>query len=67
MPRECCVALPRGAIGLSAVCDCFISRPYSLCILNVRRLRLISRATHIKHVFFHFVEYLFLKQFLIKN
>ena len=23
--RDCCVALPRGAIGLSAVCDCGIS------------------------------------------
>ena len=22
---DCCVALPRGAIGLSAVCDCGIS------------------------------------------
>ena len=23
--RDCCVALPRGAIGLSEVCDCGIS------------------------------------------
>ena len=23
--RDCCVALPRGAMGLSAVCDCGIS------------------------------------------
>ena len=23
--RDCCVALPRGAMGLSAVCDCSIS------------------------------------------
>ena len=23
--RACCVALPRGAMGLSAVCDCGIS------------------------------------------
>ena len=23
--RDCCVDLPRGAIGLSAVCDCGIS------------------------------------------
>ena len=23
--RDCCVALPRGAIGLSAVCECGIS------------------------------------------
>ena len=26
MSRDCCVALPRGAMGLSAVCDCGISR-----------------------------------------
>ena len=25
LSRECCVALPCGAIGLSAVCDCGIS------------------------------------------
>ena len=23
--RDCCVALPRGAMGLSAVCDCGLS------------------------------------------
>ena len=23
--RDCCVAIPRGAMGLSAVCDCGIS------------------------------------------
>ena len=25
LPDDCCVALPRGAMGLSAVCDCGIS------------------------------------------
>ena len=30
--RDCCVALPRSAIGLSAVCDCGISLSYSLTI-----------------------------------
>ena len=30
--RGCCVALPRGAMGLSAVCDSGISWPYSLAI-----------------------------------
>ena len=25
LPRGCCVALPRGAMGLSVVCDCGIS------------------------------------------
>ena len=28
--RDCCVALPRGAKVLSAVCDCGISWSYSL-------------------------------------
>ena len=28
--RDCCVALPRDDMGLSAVCDCGISRSYSL-------------------------------------
>ena len=28
--RDCCVAMPRGTVGLSAVCDCGISRSYSL-------------------------------------
>ena len=28
--RDCCVALHRGAMGLSAVCDCGISLLYSL-------------------------------------
>ena len=32
---DCCVALPRGAMGLSAVCDCGISRSYSLTIFAV--------------------------------
>ena len=30
--RDCCVALPRGALGLSAVCDCGISKSYSLSL-----------------------------------
>ena len=25
VPRDCCVALPHGAMGLSEVCDCVIS------------------------------------------
>ena len=33
MSRDCCVALSRGAMGLSAVCDCGISWSYSLTIL----------------------------------
>ena len=28
------MALPRGAMGLSAVCDCGISRSYSLTIFD---------------------------------
>ena len=35
MPRNCCVALPRGAMDLSAVCDCGISWSYSLTIFAV--------------------------------
>ena len=35
MSRDCCVAIPLGAMGLSAVCDCDISRSYSLTILGV--------------------------------
>ena len=34
-------------------------------LINVRRLRLISYVTNSKHVFFHFVVYLFLKIFLV--
>ena len=34
MSRDCCVALPRGAIGLSAVCDCDISLSYSLFLTD---------------------------------
>ena len=30
MSHDCCVTLPRGALGLSAVCDCGISCSYSL-------------------------------------
>ena len=36
-----------------------ISWSYSLTLLSVRRLHLISHVTHIKHVFFHFVVHLF--------
>ena len=32
MSRDGCVALPRGDMGSSAVCDCGISRSYSLSI-----------------------------------
>ena len=32
--RDCCVTLTRGAMGLSAVCDCGISWSYSLTIFH---------------------------------
>ena len=32
---SCCVALPRGATGFSAVCDCAISLSYSLTFLII--------------------------------
>ena len=35
MCRDCCVALPRGAMGVSAVCDCGISRSYSFTIFTL--------------------------------
>ena len=35
MSRDCCVALPRGTMGLSAVCDCGISWSYSLTIFDL--------------------------------
>ena len=39
MSRNCCVALPHGALGLSAVCDCGISCSYSLTIFGGQRNR----------------------------
>ena len=38
MSRDYCVAFPRGAMGLSAVCDCSISWSYSLTIFRVSQL-----------------------------
>ena len=35
MSRDCSVALPRGTMGLSAVCDCGISYSYSLIIFDL--------------------------------
>ena len=32
--RDCCVTLSRGAMSLSVVCDCGISRSYSLFSYN---------------------------------
>ena len=34
--RDYCVALPHDATGLFAVCDCGISRSYSLTIFNLK-------------------------------
>ena len=44
MSCDGCVALPRGAMGLSAVCDCGISWSYSLTILA--RFPHISSSCH---------------------
>ena len=38
--RDCCVALPRGAMGFSAVCDCGISGSYSLTIFEGKGAKL---------------------------
>ena len=35
MSRDCCVALPHGAMGLSEVCDSVISGSHSLTIIVV--------------------------------
>ena len=40
--RDCCVARPHDAIGLSAVCDCGISGSYSLFSLFVAVLSLFA-------------------------
>ena len=45
MSRDCCVALPRSAVVLSAVCDCGISVSYSLNIL-MRKFRGWQPAGH---------------------
>ena len=37
MSRDCCVALPRAAIGLSAVYNCGISWSYSLFLVAIFR------------------------------
>ena len=34
LSRDCCVALPCGTMGLSAVCECGISLQYSLTIFD---------------------------------
>ena len=34
MSLDCCVALPHGAMALSAVCDCGFSLSYSLTIFG---------------------------------
>ena len=54
MRRGCCAALPCGAMGLSAVCDCSIPRLYSLffyelCMLNSAMNTKISRAGSYVH------------------
>ena len=35
MSRDCCVAIPLLAMGLSAVCDCDISQSYRFLFLGV--------------------------------
>ena len=43
--RDCCLALPRGAMGLSAACDCGISRsysPFSIPLLQMSRLLFLT-------------------------
>ena len=43
MPRDGCVALPRGAMGLSAVCDCGIpDHNYLLLFLGEKMKGLVK-------------------------
>ena len=44
MSRDCCVALPSGATGLSVICDCGISWSYSLTIFDSSVFTLRMRA-----------------------
>ena len=43
MSRDFCVALPRGTVGLSTVCDCGISWSYSLTIFFLSKFEIITR------------------------
>ena len=38
MSCSCCVTFPRGAMGLSAVCDCGISLLYSLTVSEMSQI-----------------------------
>ena len=40
MSRDCSVALPRDATGLSAVCNCGISWSYSLIIFEITKSKM---------------------------
>ena len=44
--RDCCLALPHGAIGLSVDCDCGISWSYSLTFLVVHSHNSDVESTH---------------------
>ena len=51
MSRDCCVALPRGAMGLSAVYDCgvlLIKHTYYFCFLKIGIF--ISQNTHTSYM-----------------
>ena len=70
MSGDCCVALPRGDMGLSAVCDCGIFGSYSLTIFDLNEtvvvdghgchtlLKLLSKLKKIKTGFLHYTGYL---------
>ena len=47
MPRDCSVALPRDATGLSAVCDFGISWSYSLIIFEITKSNMSNNVINI--------------------
>ena len=50
MSRDGWVALSRGAMGLSAVCDCGISWSYSLTIFKTKNLFTFQYFSFYEHV-----------------
>ena len=56
MSRDCCVALPHGVMGLSAVCDCGISLSYSLLFIIV--ISVIARLGFKDRVWFGLCNFL---------
>ena len=63
MSRNGCVALPRCAIGLSAVCNCGISSSYSLTIFGLKSAVLSWGQTSMTQKHYQ-VKMLYIKQYI---